>query len=107
MGKSRRVVLATRYFDRVGEAKAFFSAMLQSYKIGEQVTAADAADLSALLDRHDEREQKIGGGIAGFKVDIPPRDVPQFSDRCFWIIRSDGSEIDFSIGHCLESKPYD
>jgi hypothetical protein len=107
MGKARRIALATRSFDKVGEATAFFGAMLQRYKIGELVSDEDAADLSALLDRHDELEEKVGTGIAGFKVDTPPNDVPQFSKRCFWVIRSDGSEIDFSIGHCLKPKPSD
>lgn len=102
MGKARRITLATRSFDKVGDATA-----LKRYEIGEQVSLEDAADLSALLDRHDELEEKVGTGIAGFEVNAPPKDVPQFSKRCFWAIRSDGSKIDFSIRHCLEPKPYD
>lgn len=107
MGKARRITLATRSFDKVGDATAFFTAMLKRYEIGERVSTEDAADLSALLDRHDELQEKVGTGIAGFEVNTPPKDVPQFSKRCFWVIRSDGSKIDFSIGHCLEPKPYD
>lgn len=107
MGKARRIVLATRSFDKVGDATAFFAAMLKRYEIGERVSTEDAADLSALLDRHDELEEKVGTGIVGFEVDTPPKDVPQFSKRCFWAIRSDGTKIDFSIGHCLKPKPYD
>jgi len=107
MGKARQITLATRSFDKVGDAKAFFTAMLKRYEIGKRVSSEDVADLSALLDRHDELEEKVGTGIAGFEVNIPPKDVPQFSKRCFWVIRSDGSKIDFSIGHCLEPKTYD
>jgi hypothetical protein len=107
MGKARRVSLATRSFDRAGDATAFFAAMLNRYGIGDCVSAEDALDLSALLDRHDEVEEKAGTGIAGFEVNTPPEDVPQFSKRCFWVIRSDGTKMDFSINHCLKPRPYD
>ena len=107
MGKSRRITLTTRTFDKAGDATAFFKEMLNRYAIGDRVSAADAADLSALVERHDERDEKVGAGIAGFEVNAPPDDVPQFSQRCFWIVRSDGTKIDFSIGHCLKPQPYD
>ncbi len=86
---------------------AFFTAILNRYKIGDRVSTEDAADLFALIARHDELEEKAGTGIVGFEVNTPPNDVPQFSERCFWIVRSDDSKIDFSIKHCLKAKPYD
>lgn len=107
MGKARRITLATRSFDKAGEATAFFTAMLNRYGIGDRVSADDAIDLTALLGRHDQLEEKVGTGIEGFEVNEPPEDVPQFSKRCFWVIRSDGTKIDFSIGHCLKPRPYD
>lgn len=107
MAKARRITLTTRSFDKVGDATAFFAAMLNRYGIGDQVSADDAADLSALLDRHDQFAEKSGAGIAGFEVNLPPDDVPQFSKKCFWVVRRDGTKIDFSIGHCLKAKPHD
>lgn len=107
MGKARRISLTTRSFDKAGDATAFFKEMLNRYALGDRVSAEDAADLMALVERHSERDEKIGSGIAGFEVSAPPDDVPQFSQRCFWIVRSDGSKIDFSIGHCLKPQPYD
>lgn len=107
MGKARRITLTTRSFDKAGDATVFFTAMLNRYNIGDRVSAEDATDLSALLERHDEVEEKAGTGITGFEVNIPPKDVPQFSNRCFWVIRRDGTKIDFSIRHCLKPKPYD
>ncbi|MEH3124607.1 DCL family protein [Agrobacterium cavarae] len=107
VGKARRVTLATRSFDKAGDAMAFFTAILNRYKIGDRVSTEDAADLFALIARHDELEEKAGTGIVGFEVNTPPNDVPQFSERCFWIVRSDDSKIDFSIKHCLKAKPYD
>lgn len=107
MGKARRIALATRSFDKAGDATAFFTAMLNRYAIGDRVSAEDAADLSALLNRHDDVDEKVGTGVTGFEVNTPPQDVPKFSKRCFWVIRDDGTKIDFSIGHCLEPRPYD
>lgn len=107
MGKTRRIVLTTRVFDKAGDATAFFKEMLNRYGMGDRVSEADALDLAALLDRHDERDEKVGKGVAGFEVNDPPTDVPQFSKRCFWVVRSDGTKIDFSIGHCLQPQPYD
>lgn len=107
MGRSRRIVLTTRVFEKVGDAQIFFATMLNRYGIGSQVSDEDAADLSALLARHSEFDEKAGIGIAGFEVNMPPDDVPQFSKRCFWIIRADGTRIDFSIGHCLKPQPYE
>lgn len=107
MGRSRRIVTKTRSFDKAGDATAFFKEMLSRYAIGDQVSAEDALDLSGLLDRHSERDKKIGAGIIGFEVNIPPDDTPQFSQRCFWAVRNDGTKIDFSIGHCLKAQPYD
>jgi hypothetical protein len=107
MGKARRIALVTRSFDKAGDATAFFTAMLNRYNIGDRVSDEDATDLSALLNRHDQVGEKAGTGIAGFEVNTPPEDVPRFSRRCFWVIRSDGTKIDFSIGHCLKPRPYD
>ena len=108
MGRARKIALSTRTFDKAGDATAFFRGMLSRYEIGERVSDDDAADLAALLERHDERDEKVGVGIAGFEVDDPPvGDTPQFSQRCFWIIRADGTRMDFSFVHCLAPKPYD
>lgn len=107
MGRTRSIAIKTRSFDKAGDATTFFREMLNRYGIGDRVSEEDALDLSALLERHDERDEKVGEGIAGFEVNVPPDDVPQLSKKCFWIVRTDGSKIDFSIGHCLAPKPYD
>lgn len=107
MGKARKITLSTRSFDKAGDASSFFKEILNRYKIGDRVNDEDAADLSALLERHDERDEKVGKGVVGFEVRSPPDDAPQFSQKCFWVVRSDGTAIDFSYVHCLAPKPYD
>jgi hypothetical protein len=108
MGRARKIVLKTRTFEKHGDGTLFFQEMLGRYEIGERVSNEDAEDLEALLERHDDRDGKVGSGINGFEVNLPPDEKGhQFSERCFWIIRVDGSKIDFSYPHCLKRKPYD
>ena len=104
MGRARAISIATRTFSKTGDAKLFFGEMLNRYSLGEKVSQEDAADLIALMDRHNEKREKIGSGVSYFSVDRAP-DYPD--QRCFWITRSDGSQIDISFHHCLEAKPLD
>lgn len=78
--------------------------MLNRYSVGEVINPADTVDLIALLKRHDELEEKIGVGISCFEVAVAP---DGHNGKCFWVVRTDGSRIDFSFKHCLEAKPYD
>ena len=104
MAKSRSISLDTRAFEKAGEAMDFFSTMLNRHNLGDRVNDKDALDLAALLKLHSEYVEKLGVGIDHFEVRKPPTDVPQFSGRCFWIVRTDGSQIDFSFKHCLAPK---
>lgn len=104
MGKARRIVLKTRVFEKVGDATDFFRDMLNRYTIGDRISDGDAEHLKALLERHDEGAEKEGLGIDYFEVGFAPDNHP---GQCFWIVRVDGSKIDFSIGYCLKRKPYD
>lgn len=104
MGKARQISLSTRHFVKAGDATIFFREMLNRYRIGDRVSDADGLDLAALIDRHDEKAEKIGCGIAYFAVEAAPE---PYSGQCFWIVRTDGSHIDISYPHCLEKKSYD
>lgn len=104
MGKARSIAIDTKAFSKVGDARIFFSEMLQRYSMGDRVNDEDAAHLTALLSRHDEEADKVGKGIAHISVGPAPDYANQ---RCFWITRIDGSRIDFSYQHCLEKKSYD
>lgn len=104
MGRARAIRIETRTFEKAGDGTAFFSGMLNRYKIGDRVSDADGLDLSSLLKRHDEYSEKVGVGIDHYKVDGAP---DGYSGKCFWIVRTDGSSIDFSFGHCLKKKDGD
>ncbi len=104
MGKARKIDLGIRVFERAGDATAFFRAMLNRYPVSARVSDDDAKDLRALLERHDERDEKIGAGIGHFEVAAAP---DGYSGKCFWIVRSDKSRIDISYPHCLKPKLWD
>lgn len=78
--------------------------MLNKYSIGDVVSSGDSLDLRALLNRHDEIVEKIGVGIDHFEVGAAPHG---YTGKCFWIVRTDQSRIDFSFSYCLEPKPCD
>lgn len=105
MGKKRPVHLDTRDFDKTGDAVAFFSDMLNCYPLNARVSNADAMDLAALLKRHSEYTEKIGPGISHFEIRKPPLEYQSMSQRCFWVVRTDGSAVDISYKHCLDNKP--
>lgn len=100
MARGKPVDLATRSFSNQGLATQFFREMLHRYKPGERVSDEDALDLSALLERHDEYDQKVGVGVDHFEVMRAEQGT-----NCFRVIRIDGSGTDFSYGHCIKLKP--
>jgi hypothetical protein len=100
----RKIKIDTREFKQAGDGMAFFKAMLNRYRVGDRVNEDDGLDLTALLNRHDERDEKIGSGIDYFIVEAAP---DGHNGRCFWIVQTDGSRVDFSYKHCLAAKPYD
>ncbi|MWA08710.1 DCL family protein [Streptomyces sp. BA2] len=60
---------------------------------------AHVAFLTALIARHPDVDEKADGGIAGFKVQVNPEGTG--NTRCFYVLRTDGSEADFSFRSCL------
>jgi hypothetical protein len=99
MARGKPVELVTRTFRTQGEAKEYFSAMLARYEPGEVVSEEDAKDLKSLLDRHNEREKKVGTGVDHFEVMSA-----DFNSQCFCVIRSDGTKVDFSYQRCIDRR---
>lgn len=99
MRNSKPFNIDTRTFEKKGDAHDFFKAMLNRYRIGDRVNAADENDLRSLLKKHTEYEQKIGPGVAHFEVIDGG-----FGTQCFKIVRIDGTSDDFSYKHCITPK---
>lgn len=99
-GRAKPVELATRSFEKQGDATAFFKAMLNRYRPSERVSDEDSLDVSALLERHTEYGAKVGCGVSHFEVMMTEHGTP-----CFRIVRTDGSGTDFSYPHCITQRP--
>lgn len=89
-----------------GDAVDHFKAMLGRYNVGDRVLdASDHADLAALLEVYDlvlgpGEQTKAGSGVAFFekRLDV---DHPG-NTACFFVVRTDGSSIDFSTRRALD-----
>lgn len=99
-GRSKPVELATRSFDKQGDATTFFKAMLNRYRPGERVSDDDGLDVAALLERHTEYAMKVGCGVSHFEVVMT-----EHGTQCFRIVRTDGSGTDFSYPYCISQRP--
>ena len=51
------------------------------------------------MKRHAEAEDKIGSGIAGFKVQVSP--TGEGGTRCFYVVHPDGTATHFSFKSCF------
>jgi hypothetical protein len=96
---AKEFIIDTRTFAKKGDARDFFRAMLNHYKLGQRVNDLGTADLLALLTHHSERRAKIGAGASYIEVASNIHHT-----RSFWIVRVDGSRDDFSYQHCITPK---
>ncbi|CAK9863797.1 unnamed protein product [Sphagnum jensenii] len=72
-----------------------------TYENGARISAQHNALVQEVVVHHPKYTEKAGCGIAYIKVDKHPN----FPDtRCFWIVREDGTETDFSYHKCLKEK---
>ena len=108
MAKSIPVQLPTgRKWAKKGDAQSHFKTMLGRYEVGERILdPTDHAELEALLTIYDAalpqgQAPKAGNGVAYFEkrveLDHPGRTT------CFFVVRRDGSSIDFSYLRALDA----
>lgn len=93
---AKPLAIGDRCFPRQMDALSFFKDMLAKYKKGDVVDEVDQRDLMALLERHISKDEKIGDGVDFFRVD-----ADLYGGKCFWLVRKDGSEDDFSYKRCV------
>jgi hypothetical protein len=82
----------------MGDVRQEIQRILHSYPIGSRVNSEDAKFLLDILYNHPEADAKIGCGIKAFEV---RKNTRYTNHRCFYIIRIDKSEDDFSTSKCL------
>ena len=89
---AKPITIGGLHFGRKGDAVEFLRDMLARYDLGDKVNAEDDLFLRSLLENHPDYVNKVGCGIASFSVRSA-----DFGSRCFWINRTDGSTVKFSI----------
>jgi len=80
------------------EAKELFSSILNDCELGETLEGKNFDYVMALLLNHPRASKKIGSGVKSIKVD----QGHYSSNRCFHIVRNNGTTEDFSIGKCID-----
>lgn len=93
---ARPVTIGDHHFAKKGDAVTFLQEILYRYDLGDKVSSDDEAILHLLLERHPEATKKIGVGVASFSVRSG-----DYSTRCFWVNRTDGSTEKFSFKVCF------
>lgn len=96
-----------RAWPKKGDAASHYREMLNRYAVGERVQEpADHSDLVALLTIYDAdvprgAPTKSGCGVAFFEKGIDLDHPGQTT--CFFVVRTDGTRIDFSISRALDA----
>jgi hypothetical protein len=73
--------------------------MLHAAPLGVEMDRPEHEFLMELLARHPEAKKKVGPGVKAFRVT-----TSEFKNRCFEVIRVDGTETDFSYLKCVSEK---
>jgi hypothetical protein len=94
--------IGKRDFRTKVDARNEIRRILNSVQLGDTVTGDDSSLIADLLydGRHPETLEKIGSGIERIEVR-----AASHGTRCFWIVRTDGSEIDFSFITAMNGQP--
>ncbi|OMP09641.1 RNA polymerase, alpha subunit [Corchorus olitorius] len=71
--------------------------ILHKYPIDHEVSDADWTTLMKALYFHPRRDEKIGPGASEIKV----VNHPEHKNRCFSLVRTDGTVVDFSYRKCV------
>lgn len=97
MGSASIVVVGHLTFLSKAAANRYFSTIMNRYASGQRLSAKDDANLRAVLAVHPDRAAKFADQeISHFEV----REFV-YGKRCFFLIRMDGSAVDFSYQRCL------
>lgn len=70
--------------------------MLHAAALGVELDEPEHGFLLELVQRHPEAQKKIGPGIRAFRVT-----TSEYRNRCFEVIRVDGTTTDFSYMKCV------
>lgn len=92
------IEISDKVFKTKKDATAFIQSILYKYPLNEPVIGDDLIFICDLLERHPDKDEKIGVGV---KSIITEKDTTFGRTTHFSIIRIDDSKVDFSFVKCL------
>ncbi|KAI3468807.1 hypothetical protein Pfo_025470 [Paulownia fortunei] len=100
--KGRKTLLTrmvSQHFSVVGIQKISqkLKRMLKEYPMNSKLIGQDKSTAMRALQFHPRWEEKIGTGILEIKVGRHP----DHKETCFFLVRTDGTEEDFSYNKCI------
>ena len=100
--KKSKYVINGEEFSTLNELRLRIRAIRDTYPDNVYINPNDLAFMCDVLKRHESADFKAGCGVVAMYV----KTVPLYrNNRCFWLVRKDGSETDFSFEMCLRNKP--
>lgn len=101
--KHSRYILGDETFRSKAAIRVRVGQFLHRSKRTDRLEGADFRLCLALLERHPRSKTKIGCGVAMIEV----RDNLIYpGNRCLWLVRTDGSETDWSYLECLKASSH-
>lgn len=103
MSKRQSYVIQGETFATKSALQDRIKYILYHWPHGGRLPVGDFDFMMEVLAMHPDAEQKIGVGVDRMEV----RRNPVYTNtRGFWVIRTDGSETDFSYLECLKETPH-
>ena len=100
--KSTPLWIGDCYFPSKTAARCAIRKIYYDYRPGETVQGEDFYFLAALIQRHPRATQKIGCGLATFRIEVDEMSsTAKRRNHLCVLVRVDGTETDFSYKKCL------
>jgi len=94
----KEVTLGDETFDDLSKIKTRMRRILSTSKDGEKVGSPDSEFILDLLKYHKNHDEKIKDLSY---ITTGKHDEHDYS-RCFFIVKNDGTKVDFSVHKCIE-----
>ncbi len=96
-------IINGREFERQSDIVDHIRSIANKYEVGTAFAQEDFLFMLEVLSRHPRSESKIGIGVASMHIKVDRAFGGH--NRQFWLVRTDGTETDFSWQKCLRLKP--
>jgi hypothetical protein len=104
MGRKMPIQLGGQQFPTQKSAGDALRLILHGQPLNTPLTGSAHKMLTDLIALHPEATEKIGAGIQHFEVRENHAPMCKVT-KGFWVVRTDGSAIDFSYPLCLKGTP--